>query len=151
MEATDEQIRRELRASARREGLLASQAAVELLIRCEFARPGYPWIIRNEDPDAGPLGYTADFERILDETVPVSGSQRRLLAIVASLAGRAEVNLADGVAGLDRTNIALVLAAIAHANGTHEDRGDGLTTGFPPGLFPWPAEQAGEGPDSHRM
>ena len=50
----------------------------------------------------------------------LSGGELRLLALCSSLAGECKVELADVVAGLDRANLDLVLAAIAHAGGSHE-------------------------------
>ena len=51
-----------------------------------------------------------------------SGSEIRLLRIAASLAAGIPVDLADAVTGLDSHNLALVLAAIAHANGSQEHK-----------------------------
>jgi hypothetical protein len=45
------------------------------------------------------------------------------VAIAASLIGDEPVNLSDAVTGLDRPSLTLVLAAIAHANGSHEQSG----------------------------
>jgi len=44
-----------------------------------------------------------------------SGSEIRVLRIAASLAAGIPVDLADAVTGLDRHNLALVLAALSHA------------------------------------
>jgi len=51
-----------------------------------------------------------------------SGSEIRVLRIAASLAAGIPVDLADAVTGLDRHNLALVLAALSHANGSHEHK-----------------------------
>jgi len=52
-----------------------------------------------------------------------SGSDNRVLRIAASLSELGvPVDLADAVTGLDRHNLALVLAAVSHANGSHEHK-----------------------------
>ena len=64
-------------------------------------------------------------------TIGGSGSQLRLLRAAASLADGQPVDLGDLAAGLDRDGLTLVLAAVAHAGGSH---GDDL-----PPLAAWPA------------
>jgi hypothetical protein len=59
-----------------------------------------------------------------------SSSQLRLLRAAASLADGQPVDLGDLAAGVDRDGLALVLAAVAHAGGSHSDD-------LPP-LAPWP-------------
>ena len=49
-----------------------------------------------------------------------SGGELRLLRVAASLADGQAVDLADLTAGLDRAELTLVLAALAHAAGSHE-------------------------------
>ena len=44
-----------------------------------------------------------------------------MLRIATSLGGGVPVDLRDALSGLDRTNMALVLA-LSHANGSHEHR-----------------------------
>jgi hypothetical protein len=126
-------------------GLYATEAAVELLARFHggrFAEPGHPWIGTDDsgwcwlEPDqlTGPV--TASF----------SGGERRLLAICASLAGGRPIDLSDTLTGLDRDTIGLVIAAVAHASGSHQhadlvidpDRGVGFNRGRLPSLYPWP-------------
>jgi len=52
-----------------------------------------------------------------------SGSDNRVLRIAASLSELGvPVDLADAVTGLDCHNLALVLAALSHANGSHEHK-----------------------------
>jgi hypothetical protein len=93
------------------------EAATELLIRAfhgRFAQPGHPW--NHHDGR-----YWIDFDAITDETTGVySGGERRLLALAGSLGGSRQVNLRDMVPGLDRSVTALILAAIAHAAGSHQ-------------------------------
>jgi len=45
----------------------------------------------------------------------LSGGERRLVAIAASLATRRQINLAEDLTGLDDTNASIVLDALAHA------------------------------------
>jgi hypothetical protein len=75
-----------------------------------------------------------------------SGGQLRLLRAAASLADGQPIDLADLTAGLDRRELALLLAALAHAAGSHEHREvlrdeDGVPhAGAPLGpVVPWPS------------
>ena len=138
-----------LRAWAR--GVYATEAAVELLVRFQggrFAQPGQPWIM--PDTDEGWYWLEPDHLTGLGAAC-LSGGERRLLAIVASLTGGAPVDLGDALAGLDRDTVTLVLAAVAHASGSHEhadmvidpDRGVGFAGGRLPSLYPWPKTTPG--------
>ncbi|MCZ2830002.1 hypothetical protein O2W14_14275 [Modestobacter sp. VKM Ac-2986] len=65
-----------------------------------------------------------------------TGGERRLLRAAASLAEGQPVDLADLTAGLDRGELTLLLAALAHAAGSHEHHdvlrdGDGLSQDGP--------------------
>jgi hypothetical protein len=106
----------QLRAWAK--GLYGLEAATELLIRGfngRFADPGCPWVHPTES------GHWIDFDSIPSLTGGLSGGERRFLQIVAALDdGVTTVNLGRCLAGLDRTHTRLVLAGVAHANGTHE-------------------------------
>jgi hypothetical protein len=51
-----------------------------------------------------------------------TGGQLRLLRAAAGLAEGQPVDLADLTAGLDRAELTLLLAALAHAAGSHEHR-----------------------------
>jgi len=138
-------------------GLYPLEAAVELLIRASngrFANPGYPWI----QPCDQPGWWWLDNEAINDDTLcPLSGGEQRILRIVDSLAGGTPVNLSADLTGLDRDLMVLVLAAMAHANGSHEhaniridhDRGVSVLDGRLPSLHPWPEPAEGE-PHDHR-
>jgi hypothetical protein len=133
-----------LRAWAR--GVYPLEAAVELLARFEdgrFARSGWAWIDHDSDTDWCVL----DADRLTSEAVAcLSGGERRVLALVASLAGGHPVDLADAVTGIDRATVRLVLAAIGHAAGSHEhvdivldpDRGVSCLRGTLPSLYPSP-------------
>jgi hypothetical protein len=77
----------------------------------------------------------------------VTGSpgQLRLLRAAASLADGQPIDLADLTAGVDRPELTLLLAALAHAAGSHEHRDvvrdeDGAPHAGPPlgPVVPWP-------------
>lgn len=138
----------DLRAWAR--GMYTTEAATELLLRAfggKFAEPGNPWIHRSTGPE-GPNQVSAwiDFASIPEEVGPLSGGERRFLMLAASLAEDVPVVLGDLVSGLDRENLDLVLAAIAHAGGSHqhsdirfnEDGSMSLGKGYLDSLHPWP-------------
>lgn len=101
-------------------GAYAEEAAVELLVRAfdsRFASNQYPWV----RPCDRPGWYWLDGERLIDGTGALSGGQRRVLAVAASLvSGAALTDLGGLLTGLDRPNLELVLAALAHAAGSHE-------------------------------
>lgn len=119
-------------------------AATELLLRAfngRFAKPGNPWVIK----DAEYGNVWIDFEQIPENLDGLSGGERRLLMLAASLADvGVSVELGDVLPGLDREVLNLVLAAVAHAGGSHEhsavvENTDG-TASFQrqPSLYPWP-------------
>lgn len=115
------------------------EAGVELLIRHGKAiYTGAPWI-----QDDGERAWL-DVETLLSETGAWSAGEKRLVAIAASLIGEERVNPFDEVTGLDRPSLDLVLAAIAHANGSHEHSdvefdadGQARVVRLGP-LYPWP-------------
>lgn len=92
----------------------ALEAAVDLLVSAfggRFARPGNPWIRRSRD------GYWLDVDELAEQLPgPWSGGERRVLAVVASLAGGPPVDLSDALS-LDDDVARLVVAAIARAAG----------------------------------
>lgn len=130
------------------QGMYPLEAAVELLVGFaggRFATPGHPWI----QPCDQPGMWWLDPSRISDDTIgALSGGEQRVLRIVASLAGGEPVDLSEALPGLDRPTIGLVLAAVAHAAGTHEhaeiridrERGVSVLHGRLPSLHPWPIE-----------
>lgn len=121
-------------------GTYPLEAAIELLVRAHagrFAREEWAWIEPHDDR------FTLNAERITPDTTGVlSGGERRLLRIAAALAGAAPSNLYEDVPGLDRHTLDLVLAAIAHAAGSHQDREKGILVDInkPAALHPWPPE-----------
>ncbi len=124
-----EQLAPMLRAWAA--GLLAGEAAVELLIRHDV------WLHRRDfraalvdavDDGWGTGGSiepmaAVDWERVENflDTAPSSSSEARILRLAASLAGAAlRDSLLAMTASLDDTNATLVLRALAHRFGWHE-------------------------------
>ena len=101
-------------------GAYAEEAAVELLARAfggRFASAGYRWV----QPCDRPGWFWLDGEALTYHTGALSGGERRLLAVAGALvSGAALSDLAGVLSGLDRPNLALVLAALAHAGGSHE-------------------------------
>lgn len=73
----------------------------------------------------------------------LSGGERRVLFVVASLLDERPLDIVDVVTGLNRENLQLVLAALAHAGGSHTaavlEHVDGTVRVSTPGpLVPWP-------------
>jgi hypothetical protein len=105
-----------------------------------FAEPGWPWVM--QDADYG--NHWIDFDAIPVHVDGLSGGERRFLLIAASLGGAWPLILNDALPGLDRSLLALVLAAAAHAAGSHQDsvmiERDGGAVGFErvDTLYPWP-------------
>lgn len=129
----------DLRAWAK--GSYTLEAATELLIRAfdgRYAEVGRPWVRAD---DGHPW---IDFESIPDFIGGSSSGERRFLMLAASLAADVPVVIGDLVAGLDRENLDLVLAAIAHAGGSHEhsdvreSNGSVTVHGMLDSLHPWP-------------
>ena len=138
-------------------GLYPLEAAVELLVRAfdgRFARPGSPWI----QPCDQPGWWWLDVTQLVDDQIGhLSGGEQRMLRIVASLAGGEPVSLAESVPGLDPDLTELVLAAIAHAGGSHEhpdiafdlERALAVQNGLLPSLHPWPEPAAEPSQSEH--
>ena len=137
-----------MRAWAR--GSYAPQAGVELLIRSGLAArldqiP--PWA------DGPGTGFDPALVGELIEHGHLSGGQQRIAAIAAALLDGQDhrIDLSEALAGLDRDHLDLVLAAIAHAAGSHEhgEVADGLDRpaiaaapgGYLPPLRSWPAQR----------
>jgi hypothetical protein len=100
-------------------GVFPLEAAVELLIRYQggrFTDPSWPWI----DVDDSQWSVLVAEQLTSRRTGVLSGGERRILAVAASLAGGAPVDLADTVSGVDRHAVELILAAISHASGSHQ-------------------------------
>jgi hypothetical protein len=115
MAASSEDVQEGLRLRGR--GRYGTRAAAELLIRAfdgRFASADWRWIV--QEPMVG-SGRTAS--AIADRYGLLSSGERRLLDVVASLAGESCIDLSE-VAGLGRREVQLALAAISHAAGSHQ-------------------------------
>jgi hypothetical protein len=98
--------------------------------------------------DGGPWAAVlwADLDRALRTgAISGTGGELRLLRAAASLADGQPVDLSDLTAGVDREQLSLLLAAIAHAAGSHEhhelvaDDDGHAHDGAPLGpVVPWP-------------
>ena len=126
-------------------GTYAGEAGVELLIRSfggRFAEQGCPWV----RPCRRPGWFWVDAEAIAEQAGGLSGGERRVLVVVAALVDARPVDdLADILAGVDRTHLVLILAAMAHAGGSHEQvavvrHGESVSFDRLPAVVPWPAE-----------
>ena len=121
-------------------GLHSLEAAVELLILSfggRFAGPGWPWV----RVDRGSVWLDAD--QIHPHIGVLSSGERRVLGLVEALAtGRPVDRLGDQLISLDRYTLQLVLAALAHAAGSHAHAvfaSDGSGWVKLPPLIEWPA------------
>lgn len=100
-------------------GLYTTEAGVELLIRTWGGRLlSGPWIAT--DPANGTVWFDT---RKVRAAGYLSGGERRLLDLTASITADRPVHLGDTLAGLERHAVELVLAAIAHAAGSHSTPG----------------------------
>ena len=135
MDITD-QLRRWAR------GMYTTEAATELLIRAHngiFASIEQPWIKPSD------RAYWIDFPAITEYLGGLSGGEQRLLRIAASIGSdeATPVRLGDVLSGLDRPTLRLVLAAVAHAGGSHQHsslvigRDGRATITKEPSLFIW--------------
>lgn len=96
------------------------EAATELLIRAQHGRwasPDQMWV--QVEPNGQAWIDFAELTAQLAAGGTWSGGERRILTVAAAI-GDDDGLLADALPGLDRDNISLVLAAIAHAAGSHE-------------------------------
>lgn len=125
-------------------GVLPIEAATELLIRGGFAQTWRPWVHAQQGIAQG---WWIDFAMVPIQAGGMSGGERRFLRIAASLGSdeAPQVVLGDVLPGLDRAKVDLVLAAMAHAAGTHQGSEivyeDGKPVGFKhhtESLHPWP-------------
>ncbi|WP_138760835.1 hypothetical protein [Modestobacter altitudinis] len=109
-------------------GDYAVEAAVLLLANSGHWLPqlqsaGLIAIALDGDADGGPWAAVqwADLDGALRRgAISGTGGQLRLLRAAAGLADGQPVDLADLTAGVDRSELTLLLAALAHAAGSHE-------------------------------
>ena len=99
------------------EGILAQEAAVELLITFSNGRLlSGPWV---RPGGFGSFWFDADVAA--EAGGYLSGGERRVLDIASSLASAAHpVDLGDAITGLDPEALRCVLDALAHAGGIHQ-------------------------------
>lgn len=117
-------------------GVYPLEAGVELLVRTSnsrFAHPAQPWVQPGDDPG----WWWIDVDQMNEDNYSgLSGGETRMLRIAASLLEGRPVDLSRNIPGLDREHFQFVLAAVARANGRHEDAR-------------WSASDL-DGPDYHR-
>jgi len=108
-------------------GDYALEAAVLLLVNADWLpqlqSAGLIAIALDGDADGGPWAAVqwADLDGALRTgAITGTGGRRRLLRAAAGLADGQPVDLADLTAGVDRPELVLLLAAVAHAAGSHE-------------------------------
>ncbi|MCO7219512.1 hypothetical protein [Klenkia sp. PcliD-1-E] len=139
-------------------GEFTAEAAVLLLANAghwlpQLAAGDLIHVETDEDDTAPPTGqvpgiawaavtWNAINEALAAGRIQGSNGQVRLLHAAASLADSRPLDLGDTASGLDRQHLQLLLAAISHAGGSHEQRDvdAGGQPGEPlPPLVPWPA------------
>jgi hypothetical protein len=126
------------------DGLYTTTAAVELLIRFGPKLTCGAWV--EHEPGRGWFWFNTD--TIADSARYLSGGEFRILTLAASLADDGHrIGLAAVLPGLSRVHLDLVLAAVAHAAGSHEqsqlvyhpeDPWQLLGIQQLPSLYPWP-------------
>ena len=113
-------VSKELRSWAK--GMYPLEAGVEVLIRAfngRFAQPGHSWIRQGEA-----AGWWVDESELCDANLEaLSGGEEKVLRLVAAMLGGHPVMLYETGPGLDREVMDLILAALAHANRSHEHNG----------------------------
>jgi hypothetical protein len=126
------------------EGMYGTGAVAELLIAYGPPLLSGPWVEHDPENDC----YWFNTAAVTQHGGRLSGGERRTLEIAASLASPEHtIALGDLVAGLGRQSLELVLAAIAHAAGSHDHSRiltdpNGKPIGFEdlPSAYPWPAQ-----------
>lgn len=109
----------QLRAWAR--GICPDEAGVELLIghdvfldRADFTSRFIS--IPGDGAGLAVIDWPAALAA-LDDSLPCSGGENRMLRLAASLASGIPVNLRDALTGIDDRNTQLVINAVLHASG----------------------------------
>lgn len=110
-----------LRAWAR--GIYPDEAGVELLIghdvflhRADFTSRFVGTPVSSDGTSLAVIDWPAAITA-LDDSLPCSGGEQRMLRLAASLAGGIPVNLRDALTGIDDCGIQLVIKAVQHASG----------------------------------
>jgi hypothetical protein len=113
-----------LRAGAR--GFYPLEAGTSLLVDCGswLHRPDFTSRFITTGPsisDSVTLLAATDWEAAVTALhageLPVSGGERRMLLLAASIAAGTPVDLNDALPGIDRRNASLTVRAVAHAAG----------------------------------
>ncbi len=115
-------------------GLNPLAAATELLIRTGFAGPEQPWVHYDEVAKRPWIG----FDEIPELIAGMSGGERRLLQIAASIGGSTPIILGDELAGLDSGVVQLVTIAVVHAAGYSQSTSDVVYQDGQPRIIPVP-------------
>jgi hypothetical protein len=112
-----------LRAGAA--GYYPAEAGTELLIRhdcflhrCDFAGFVHAGTsITDGVTEMAQIDWDAAISALHAGQLPVSGGERRILQLAASIAAGTPVSLLDTITGLDNRNLQLLITAIQHAAG----------------------------------
>jgi hypothetical protein len=113
----DDDLPDKLRAEA--EGNYTSEAAVELVLRARLLFKLQPYVEVDPDGLYAAIDWNALATDLSDGKLGLSGGERRLIGVATSLGSGAAADLQD-LPGLDEANSTLVLQAVAHAFGWHE-------------------------------
>jgi hypothetical protein len=122
----DEELTDKLRAEA--EGVYPSEAAVELVVRARLLPKLLGFVEVDPDGLYAWIDWAAVSAALSDGQLGLSGGERRLIGVAASLGAGAPVSLGD-LPGLDERYSLLVLQAIAHSFGWHEQHCTALVDG----------------------
>lgn len=134
-------------------GMYPTEAGAELLIHAGRIYQGAPWLEVLSDRRVA-----IDVDVLAQHRGVLSGGERRVVDVAASLLDPEHpIDLNDAIPGLSRDGVVLVLAAIAHASGSHDHSGltydeNGQPDGFTrlTSLYPWPGDEAGTALDPDR-
>jgi len=116
------------------------EAGVELLIRTQRVYENAPWV----EYTSADRAYI-DTSKLTEHMGAWSGGEQRVARIALSLMSGSPVDLREELAGLDREYLSLVLAAVAHAGGSHEQSEPTFEEGgyrgntSLPALYEWPS------------
>lgn len=125
------------------------EAGVELLIRTNLIDEQSPWLIEESTHRV-----SIDPCILMDETGCHPWHQKVAAHVAAHLLVSQPIDLADLLPGLDRKTLHLILAALAHAAGSHEHGHVIVTDGVPsvtdvlPPLVAWPQDNT---PQPHQL
>jgi len=111
-------------------GLYPDEASVELLISHggflhrrdfgAFVRTGIS--ITDGTTEMAQIDWDAAITALHAGQLPVSGGERRILQLTASIAAGIPISFRDAIPGLDSRNLRLVTTAIRHAGGQRPQR-----------------------------